>query len=576
MTTKVNHFKEEQFTAYDQIDFVLQEFDIKVEQYALMNLLNLSMEMLNAFDYAKRMELKDDKEPLLEIEMPIPIKKLLKENENSIMQLIYCLLVGALKFNLTLRLDLSSIPLSLPKTAKRIIGTIGNTLGRITDCPLRFNEKVIENVYLSWADISMKIINSYISQGITQIYKVLGSLDIIGNPVKLVRNVGGGFYDFVNEPRKGFRNGPLEFGKGVAKGFGGLISGIFGGIFDFVQRITGTLYAATQTIAGTDRDSMSIEDENEPSNILSGFGQGFIGFGKEIGKGFYSFCAAPCKKASSGGATGFSKSFCTGLLRLVISPFAGILKLITCIMAGCKNTCFSLAGKKRIKTTRFRHPRVIVEGDKKLLPYEENKAEARETLYQLEKVDTNNILFAEDFVCPDCPRKLSTAILTDKFMYIIYNTQKIIFKLDLQQVSKTNVHYYDDKFIMAFKLNNNTIKGFPIKNEYSNVATGLQDILYHMFNKEQIMYAPNGKQGPDLRYDMTTRDELIEKSSYSNTLIGEQSIYSDKTLFSKLSLKNNLNKGNHMKSLMNQNSIGFENDSVKKLKSDDYITLNVK
>lgn len=58
---------------------------------------------------------------------------------------------------------------------------------------------------LSWADISMIIVNSYITQGITQIYKVLGSLDIIGNPVKLVRNVGGGFYDFVNEPRKGFR-----------------------------------------------------------------------------------------------------------------------------------------------------------------------------------------------------------------------------------------------------------------------------------------------------------------------------------------------------------------------------------
>ena len=86
------------------------------------------------------------------------------------MQLIYYLLVGALKFNLTLRLDLSSIPLGLPKTAKRVIGTIGNTLGRITDCPLRFNEKVVENVYLSWADVAMIIVKSYIGQGITQIY----------------------------------------------------------------------------------------------------------------------------------------------------------------------------------------------------------------------------------------------------------------------------------------------------------------------------------------------------------------------------------------------------------------------
>ena len=166
--------------------------------------------------------------------MQIQLKKLLNENENSVMQLIYYLFVGALKLNLTLRLDLSSIPLGLPKTAKRIIGTIGNTLGRITDCPLRFNEKVVENVYLSWADVAMIIVKGYISEGITQIYKVLGSLDIIGNPVKLVRNVGGGFYDFVNEPRKGFRLGPKEFGLGVAKGVGSLVYGIVGGIFDFI------------------------------------------------------------------------------------------------------------------------------------------------------------------------------------------------------------------------------------------------------------------------------------------------------------------------------------------------------
>ena len=48
-------------------------------------------------------------------------------------------------------------------------------------------------------------------------------------PVQDCRRIFGGFYDFVNEPRKGFRNGPREFGIGVARGFGGLISGIFGG-----------------------------------------------------------------------------------------------------------------------------------------------------------------------------------------------------------------------------------------------------------------------------------------------------------------------------------------------------------
>ena len=247
-------------------------------------------------------------------------------------------------------------------------------------------------------------------------------------------------------------------------------------------------------------------------------------------------------------------------------------------MAGCKNSCYVLTGKKKLRTTRFRHPRVIVEGDKKLLPYEENKAEAREALYQLEKVDTNNILFSEDFICPDCPRKLSTAILTDKFMYVIYNLQKIVFKLDLKHVSNTSLHYLDDKFIMVFTLKDNiTKKGFPIRYDYSTVGTGLQDILYYMFNKSQIMNAPDGQQGPNLIYDNIVKDDLIDKSSYANTLIGEQSVYSDKTLASKITIQyNKLQKTN---TLLSRNNT-FENDSIKqlnpRLKNSDYVALNVK
>ena len=583
MSTKINNFKEEKISAYDQIDFTMQEFDIKVEQYALMNVLKIVMEMVSAFDFSNKILVKEDKEPLLDIEMHIPLKKLLNENENSVMQLIYYLFVGALKLNLTLRLDLSSIPLGLPKTAQRIIGTIGNTLGRITDCPLRFNEKVVENVYMSWGDVSMIIVKRYITEGITQIYKVLGSLDIIGNPVKLVRNIGGGFYDFVNEPRKGFRLGPKEFGLGVAKGVGSLIYGIVGGIFDFIQRIAGTLYAATQSLTGHDRESMSIEDENEPSNIISGFYEGFVGFGKEIGKGIYSCCREPCQKT---GTVGTCKGVCSGILKLVISPFAGILKLVTCIFAGFKNTCYYLTGKKRIVTKRFRHPRVIVEGDKKLMPYEENKAEARELLYQLEKIDNNNILFADDFICPDCPRRMCTAILTDDHMYVVYNNNKILFKLNTEHATNAKLHYIDDRFYLAFDMNTGNKKGFPISYEYSTVATGLYDILYHKYNIGQIMYAEDGKQGPQIIYNDLTMDDLFDKSSYTNTIIGQPSIYSNKTLISKLTgLKSN---GTQLKNLNinNKNNINnykhkvLESESVQNLnpksKNGDYISLDVK
>ena len=132
-----------------------------------------------------------------------------------------------------------------------------------------------------------------------------------------------------------------------------------------------------------------------------------------------------------------------------------------------------------------------------------------------------------------------------------------------------SLHYIDDKFILAFKTKNNMTKGFPIKYDYSTVATELHDILYNWYNKSQIMYSYDGKQGPVIVYNDLTVDDLFDKSSYTNTLIGEQSVYSDKTLFSKLTVRNN-----------KKNNQGFENESVQhlnpKMSNSEFVALNVK
>ena len=81
-------------------------------------------------------------------------------------------------------------------------------------------------------------------------------------------------------------------------------------------------------------------------------------------------------------------------------------------------------------------------------------------------------------------------------------------------------------------------------------------------------------------------DDLFDKSSYTNTIIGQPSIYSNKTLISKLTgLKSN---GTQLKNLNinNKNNINnykhkvLESESVQNLnpksKNGDYISLDVK
>ena len=113
---------------------------------------------------------------------------------------------------------------------------------------------------------------------------ILGSSDLIGNPVKLLEGIGTGFYELVNEPRKGFIHGPLQFGKGIAKGIGKLLSGIIGGTFGVVESITGTLYSATQSLMGRNGGNF-LDDEEGPNNIASGAIQGLYGGFKELKQG---------------------------------------------------------------------------------------------------------------------------------------------------------------------------------------------------------------------------------------------------------------------------------------------------
>jgi len=244
---------------------------------------------------------------------------------------------------------------SAPRALLRIMGGLVN-LGRITNCPLTFSPQKIENIYISWYDLSFKMMEPYIVQGIIQAYRILGSLDIIGNPVNLVQNITEGVLDFDKDPRIAMKSQKMKMGigRGIVKGFGGLMSGIVGGAFNSVQKFSTTLLVSIQTIIDRDKKEIIAEEENEPENILSGIGQGIYGFGAEIGKSVYNLFTVPCNRAKNEGIGGFCRGLSKGLLGLILSPIAGVLKFVSSFSGGVKNSCFSLVGRKKLKTKQSR------------------------------------------------------------------------------------------------------------------------------------------------------------------------------------------------------------------------------
>ena len=466
----------EESTIYSQIDLIIQEFIIKIDQYTLTNLLKIINEFMILLDYSKKLEKESDKEDL----------KLLNEKtseriKNEIQKkggpkvLINYLFLSSMKIHLTIRLNLSDLYTSgFIKIITRFLGSIGNSLTRFTDVPLIFTEKGFENIYISITDMLWLIYEEYKRRGTKQILTILGSSDLIGNPVKLLEGIGTGFYELVNEPRKGFIQGPSEFGKGIAKGLGKLLSGIIGGTFGVVESITGTLYSATQSIMG--KSHKNYEDEEEgPSNIASGAAHGIYEGFKQLADGLKGVVMHPIKGAKKNGAKGFFKGLGKGFIGLIVSPIAALLKILHSVSIGTKNTFNYIFGNSKAKFKRFRYPRVLLLG---IESYDKEKAEAKEILYK-NKIQARNIFYANYFYCSNKPfdKGLSMFVKTDTNVLIIFRSKKIIFKELIKNIKKCEIHYIKGEFIIKFCRKKGVGRGFKVTKEYYALACKIYDLF---------------------------------------------------------------------------------------------------
>ena len=84
----------------------------------------------------------------------------------------------------------------------------------ISNSPLNFKALKVNQKFLTIAGLIQTLIKFYAKQGIMQVYKILGSIDLIGNPFGLVDKIKTGLKDMVNKPRKGCKEGCMGGAKG--------------------------------------------------------------------------------------------------------------------------------------------------------------------------------------------------------------------------------------------------------------------------------------------------------------------------------------------------------------------------
>ena len=245
------------------------------------------------------------------------------------------------------KLDLKLNPLQgfgIGSSAKTLLSSFAN----ITDSSISFTEIIVTDSFQYPQKYIETISHNYVYQGIRQVYRLLGSSDMLGNPIRLMGKLGTGVFEFISEPMKGLLQGPKSLPGGVKKGVKSLVGNIVGGGMHTVSTITGNLYNVMNKVKGEKQQDIS--SEKIKGSIVGGL--------KDIGKGVTGIFSKPWQGLKKEGGSGLVKGIGSGLFGAVSAPISAGLR----VASGISSEVTGAVSVKRPELVRIREPKVIKKG----------------------------------------------------------------------------------------------------------------------------------------------------------------------------------------------------------------------
>jgi hypothetical protein len=221
-------------------------------------------------------------------------------------------------------------------------GLIASLFPTVSDAPIRLQGKALNHVFESPSEIFQSIKKYYVNETLKQIYKIIGSLDFVGNPTMLFTSFVSGVRDLFVVPSVAFLASPTDasrVGLSVAQGALSLLSHSTSGFFGFATKVSA---AAGQAVAILSLDTefrIWHQDKvvTEATNlnrvwkkrgvqsvgamITRPFGDIVIG----VTTGVSGVFVAPYKGYQRGGNLGFLRGVAIGTVGVVAKPTVGIL-----------------------------------------------------------------------------------------------------------------------------------------------------------------------------------------------------------------------------------------------------------
>jgi len=220
-------------------------------------------------------------------------------------------------------------------------------------------------------------VRSYVQQLAFQVYKLISSHDLLGNPSAIFADVGGGVRQFFHEQRKGLIiKSPAAF----AQSAGTLAGTLAGGTGQLTLGATSGLakgmshFAATMAFDSKYNYRRQITLQQEARSFRQGMYLGSRLVGGGIASGVAGLVRQPVKGARQDGAKGFAKGVGKGTIALMPKIASGLTAGVSKVAEGVASDVKHLTHAHEDQSTlRVRQPRELANvdgsGPAVLLPY---------------------------------------------------------------------------------------------------------------------------------------------------------------------------------------------------------------
>ena len=234
----------------------------------------------------------------------------------------------------------------------------GRLLCNIDRAVLELNGLTMDHPFLSGEELTTRISKHYKQALLRKMYKIIGSVEILGNPVSLISNLGTGVYDFFNEPAQAIVHSPADFGLGLKRGTSSLVHKSAYGIANSAGKLTGGIAQIASFLTFDQHFQQQWEDSQRHSSSQGAkdvFQRAANNAKSGMAHALYGVVSSPFQGARSGGATGALVGALKGTSGIFVKPLVSVFGSASIMAQGIGNTFMNWESER----VRSRMPRCI-------------------------------------------------------------------------------------------------------------------------------------------------------------------------------------------------------------------------